>query len=310
MRDKYLAAVVQAAAVPFDAERSAAKAVDYIHAAASKGAKLIVFPEVFISGYPKLAAFGGSVGRRTPEGREAFRVYSAGAIEVPGPITDRIGEAVAAAGRAVVIGVLEIDPLNGTVDCTVLFFDDKGKLLGKHRKLMPTATERLIWGFGDGSTIPVFDLPQGRIGSVICWENYMPLFRMAMYSKGITVYCAPTADDRDTWLPSMQHIALEGRCYVLSACQYITRAEYPQDYEAPVDQGVMMRGGSCIVDPLGKVLAGPNFAEETILYAEIDHDDIVRSRLDFDATGHYSRPEIFRLLVNENPMPPVAPMND
>jgi nitrilase len=308
MSKKYIAAVVQAAAVPFNAEQSTDKAVALISVAAKEGAKLIVFPEVFISGYPKGATFGVAVGRRTVEGRDAFREYYEGAVEVPGPITQRLGEAIAEAGAYGLIGVVERD--GGTVYCTVLFFGPDGTLLGKHRKLMPTAAERLIWGFGDGSTLPVFQTPLGNLGTVICWENYMPMLRMAMYSKGVTVYCAPTADDRDTWVPSMQHIALEGRCYVLTACQYITRSQFPEHYEVPLGDQVLMRGGSAIIDPLGKVLVGPNFEGETILYAEIDQDNIIRSKLDFDVVGHYARPDVFRLEVNEEPARPVIPMKN
>jgi nitrilase len=166
--------------------------------------------------------------------------------------------------------------------------------------------ERLIWGYGDGSTLPVFDTPIGRIGSVICWENYMPLLRTAMYAKNVQLYCVPTADDRDTWQATMRHIAIEGRCFVLSACQYIKRGAFPDDYDAI--QGneadtVLMRGGSLIVSPLGEILAGPNFDQECILTAELDLDDIARGKYDFDAVGHYARPDIFRLSVDENAKP-------
>jgi len=181
--------------------------------------------------------------------------------------------------------------------------------MGKHRKLMPTAMERLIWGFGDGSTLPVFDTPLGKLGSVICWENYMPMLRMHMYSQGIQLYCAPTADHRDTWLPSMRHIALEGRCFVLSCCQYLTRAECPEDYAAIQGNDpstVLMRGGSCIVGPLGQILAGPQFESPCILTADLDLDEIPRGKYDFDVVGHYARPDIFRLYVNTESTPPVV----
>ena len=169
--------------------------------------------------------------------------------------------------------------------------------------------ERLVWGFGDGSTLPVADTELGRVGAVICWENYMPMLRMAMYAKGVELYCAPTADDRDTWVPSMRHVALEGRCFVLTACQYLTRGDCPDDYAAVHgdDPGaVLMRGGSAIVGPLGQVLAGPDFDGETILTAEIDTAEIARGKYDFDVTGHYARPDVFRLHVNERPMPSVV----
>jgi nitrilase len=168
---------------------------------------------------------------------------------------------------------------------------------------MPTAMERLIWGFGDGSTLPVYDTPLAKLGAVICWENYMPLLRMAMYAKGIQLYCAPTADDRDTWMPTMQHVALEGRC------QHLRRGDCPADYAGVMGDdpaSVIMRGGSRIVSPLGQILAGPVFNREIILTAEIDLSEIARGKYDFDVVGHYARPDVFRLHVNEKPAPPVV----
>jgi nitrilase len=183
----------------------------------------------------------------------------------------------------------------------VLYFNGREGLAGKHRKLMPTAGERLIWGFGDGSTMPVFDTPYGKIGAVICWENYMPMLRMYMYSQGVALYCAPTADDRDSWIPSMRHIALEGRCYVLTSCQHLRRDAYPDDFECALGDKpdtVLMRGGSAIIGPLGEVLAGPDFSGETILYADIDPNQILRGKYDFDVSGHYARPDVFQLQVD------------
>ena len=183
-----------------------------------------------------------------------------------------------------------------------------GTLVGKHRKLMPTAMERLIWGFGDGSTLPVINTPLGRIGAVICWENYMPQLRLAMYGRGIQLYCAPTVDDRETWLPTMRHIALEGRCFVLSASQFARRGDYPADYPiAPDDPDtVLIGGGSCIVDPAGRVLAGPARDGEAILTADLDLDEVSRSTFDLDVVGHYARPDVFRLLVDDRPLTPVT----
>ena len=300
-------AVVQAAAVPFDTEACVDKAVRLIGEARATGAKVILFPEAFIPGYPKGLNYGLVVGARDAAGREEFRLYLDAAIEVPGPQTQRLGEAAAAHGTYVVIGVIEREL--GTCYCTVLFFAPDGRLLGKHRKLMPTALERMIWGFGDGSTLTVVDSPYGRIGSVICWENYMPMLRMAMYSKNIALYCAPTADDRDTWLSSMQHVALEGRCFVLTACQFIRKKDFPDAVRISLGDSpdaVLMRGGSAIIGPLGKVLAGPHFQGETILSAALDLNDIGRGKFDFDVAGHYSRPDIFQLIVNEAPMRAVA----
>jgi nitrilase len=300
-------AVVQASAVPFDTNACVDKAVRLIGESATRGAKLIVFPEAFITGYPKGLRYGTVVGARDTDGREEFRRYLEAAIEVPGPETQRLGKAVAQHGVYLVIGVIERE--QGTCYCTALFVGPNGTLLGKHRKLMPTAMERIIWGFGDGSTLTVVESPYGRIGSVICWENYMPMLRMAMYSKGVALYCAPTADDRDTWLPSMQHIALEGRCFVLTACQFLRRKDFPDDVRVELGDSpdaVLMRGGSAIINPLGKVLAGPSFDGETILTAELDLNEIGRSKFDFDVTGHYSRPDVFQLIVNEAPARPVV----
>ncbi|HKA56485.1 MAG TPA: nitrilase-related carbon-nitrogen hydrolase, partial [Candidatus Binatia bacterium] len=222
------AAVVQAAPVVFDVRRTLDKLSDLAADAARRGAALAVFPEAFVSAYPKGLGFGARMGMRSPEGREEFRRYYDSAIAVPGPATETIGAAARAGRLHLVVGVIERD--GGTLYCTVLFFGPDGSLLGKHRKLMPTAMERLVWGFGDGSTLPVLDTPLGRLGAVICWENYMPLLRMAMYARGVQLYCAPTADDRDTWLATMRHVALEGRCFVLSACQYLLRRDCPLDY--------------------------------------------------------------------------------
>jgi predicted amidohydrolase len=203
--------------------------------------------------------------------------------------------------------VIERD--GGTLYCTALMLAPSGDLLGKHRKLMPTAAERLVWGSGDGSTLPVLDTPVGRLGAVICWENYMPLLRMAMYAKGIQLWCAPTADDRDTWLATMQHIACEGRCFVLSANQFARRRDYPDDY--PIDgdpdpDAVLCRGASVIVSPLGEILAGPHTDGETILRAELDLGRITEAKYDFDVVGHYARPDVFHLCVNERATTPVV----
>jgi len=299
---RYKAAVIQAASVPFDPMASAEKAAALVREAAAAGAQLAVFPEVFLGGYPKGDSFGAPVGMRKPEGRDAFRRYHEGAVDLGGPEIALIAEAVKESGLFVVIGCLERD--GGTLYCTALFLDGDKGVVGKHRKLMPTGAERLIWGFGDGSTMPVFETSLGRIGAVICWENYMPALRLAMYDKRVSIYCAPTADDRDTWAPSMQHIALEGRCYVLSACQHITRGAFPADYECALGddpETVLMRGGSVIVSPLGAILAGPDFSGETILYADIDLGEVVRGKYDFDVVGHYARPDVFRLMVDEAP---------
>ncbi len=301
------AAVVQNSAVVFDREATLEKVARLAREAKSQGAELVVFPEAFVSAYPKGLGFGAVVGSRTPSGREDFRRYFESAVDVPGPATQRLEEIAGSFGVHLVIGVIERD--GGTLYCTVLFFSPEGRLLGKHRKLMPTASERLVWGYGDGSTLPVFDTALGRLGAVICWENYMPLLRTAMYAKGIELYCAPTADDRDTWLATMQHVALEGRCFVLSACQFLLRSDCPDDYAALQGNDpdtVLMRGGSCIIGPLGQVIAGPVFNQSQILVADLDMGEIARGKYDFDVVGHYARPDIFQLHVDERATLPVV----
>jgi len=278
------AAVVQAGSILYETEQTLAKAETLAAGAEAAGAQLAVFPEAFIGGYPKGEDFGARVGSRTPEGRKLFRRYFESAIEVPGPATERLGKTAREHSLWLVIGVIERE--GGTLYCTVLFFAPDGTLAGKHRKLMPTAMERLIWGFGDGSTLPVIDTGLGKIGAVICWENYMPLLRAAMYGKGVQLYCAPTVDDRETWPVTMRHIALEGRCFVLSACQYVSGT---------------IGGGSIIVNPMGQVLAGPARGGECILTADLDLGEVTEGKFDLDVTGHYARPDVFRLEVNEAP---------
>ena len=244
---------------------------------------------------------------RTQAGRNDYLRYWNSAVDVPGPAVDRLGAVAKQHAVFLVIGVIERD--GGTLYCTVLFFDPGGRLLGKHRKLMPTAAERLVWGYGDGSTMPVFETPLGRLGAVICWENYMPQMRLHMYSKGIQIYCAPTADERETWVSTMRHVALEGRCFVLSANQYTTRADYPTDYatvQGDDPATVVSRGGSCIVNPFGQLLAGPNYDGPGILTADLDMGEIPRGKYDFDVVGHYARPDVFQLQVNERATPIVV----
>jgi nitrilase len=292
-------AVVQAASVPFDPAATVSKAEGLIAECASRGVELALFPEAFVGCYPKGIGFGAVVGRRTGPGRDLYRRYFDAAVGLDGPEVASLVRASAEFGVFVVVGVIE--RFGATLYCTVLMIDPAAGLVGIHRKLMPTGTERLIWGFGDGSTIGTVDSPAGRVGAVICWENYMPALRQTMYAQGVELYCAPTADDRPTWIPSMIHIALEGRVFVLSACQAIRLGDYPDWYvdEIGEDPGSwLMHGGSAIIAPDGTVLAGPVFDEEAVLEAEIDLAEIARGHLDMDAVGHYSRPDVFELRVN------------
>ena len=299
MSKSFKVAVIQAASLPQDSVATARKAVTLIQEAATQGAKVMVFPEAYLGGYPKGNTFGAPIGMRKAEGRDAFAQYHNQAIRLDGEEVRLIAQVAEETETVVVMGCIEAD--GGTLYCTVLYFNGSKGFVGKHRKLMPTAGERLIWGFGDGSTMSVIDTEYGRIGAVICWENYMPMLRMYMYSQGVALYCAPTADDRDTWIPSMRHVALEGRCYVLTACQHLRRDAYPQDFECALGDApetVLMRGGIAIIGPLGEVLAGPDFEGETILYAQVEPNEILRGKFDFDASGHYARPDIFQLHVD------------
>ena len=309
-------AVVQAASVLFDREASVAKACGLVREASAQGAKLILFPEAFIPVYPRGLSFGMVVGSRTPEGRRTWGRYWENSVEVPGPVCDALGEAAREAGAYVVMGVMERDGdfSGGTLYCTLLYFGPDGRLLGKHRKLKPTAAERLVWGEGDGSTLTVVDTEYGRVGGLICWENYMPLARVAMYGKGVEIYLAPTADARESWQATLRHIALEGRCFVLGCNQYVEKGMYPKDLpgaeELSRQPDVMCRGGSVVVSPLGEVLAGPLWDREGILYADLDLGEVARSKLDFDAVGHYARPDVFQLTVDERPKAPVRYVKD
>jgi nitrilase len=305
--EAFKVAVVQASPVVFDRERTLEKLCSLAGEAARKGARLVLFPEAFVSAYPRGLDFGAVVGNRTDAGRRDFQRYWESSVDVPGPAVDALAKTARTHDIYLVVGVVERD--GGTLYCTVLFFAPDGSYLGKHRKVMPTASERLVWGFGDGSTMPVFDTPLGKVGAVICWENYLPLLRAAMYAKGIELYCAPTADMRDSWIASMRHIAVEGRCFVLSCNQFNRRHDFPADYRTAFGddpETVMSRGGSCIVDPFGNFLAGPNVDGEVILIADIDRSQIVQGKYDIDVVGHYARPDIFQLHVDEQPKRPVS----
>jgi len=300
-------AVVQAASIPFDSDATVAKAEGLIAECAAGGAQLVVFPEAFVGCYPKGSAFGAVVGRRSGPGRDLYQHYFDTAVELDGPGVQRLVDACATHGIFVVVGVIE--RFGATLYCTALMIDPETGLTAIHRKLMPTGTERLIWGFGDGSTIGTAPSPAGRVGTVICWENYMPALRQAMYAQGVQIYCAPTADDRPTWMSTMTHVALEGRVFVLTACQAIRASDFPGWYQQEIGadpDSYLMRGGSAIVAPDGSVLAGPVFDEEVILYAEIDLAEITRGHLDMDAVGHYSRPDVFELRVDTGRRSPVV----
>jgi nitrilase len=305
MEKKLKISVIQDAPVLFDLEKTMEKTIKLTRKAADNGSKLIVFPESFIPCYPRGLTFGMLIGSRTQEAREDYQRYYDNSVAVPGPEIDRLAELTKELGIYLSIGVTEKNGygLDGSLHCCNLFFGPEG-YLGRHRKLKPTAAERVIWGEDDGSTITVVDTPYGKMGSLICWENYMPLARMAMYMKGVNLYIVPTADQREVYQATLRHIAFEGRCFVIMSNQYVEKSMYPTDLKYYKDlenqPEVMSRGGSCIINPYGEYVAGPLFDEAGILTAEIDLDQIVQSKFDWDPVGHYNRPEILKFEINEN----------
>ena len=290
-----IGAVVQACPILFDKKKTIEKIGDLTSKAAQQNAGLILFPEVFIPGYPRGLSFGTVVGGRSDEGRELFLRYWENAIEVQSKETEQLGKFAKEAKAYLVIGVTEKDKTSDTLFCTLLYFSPSGELLGKHRKLKPTAAERILWGEGDGRDLNVYETPLGKIGGLICWENYMPLARMVLYQQGVEIYLAPTADSRDTWQATLSHIACESRSYVLGCNQFVTKDSYPDFLKEEVKNqpSIMSSGGSVIISPLGKVLAGPLFDKEGSLYADLDPREIIKAKMDFDVIGHYARPDVF-----------------
>jgi nitrilase len=306
---KSIVAALQIGALPGGKAETLEQILSYEAAIIEAGARLVVMPEALLGGYPKGETFGTQLGYRLPEGREAYARYYANAIDLPGVETDALAALSVRTGASLVLGVIE--RAGNTLYCTVIFIEPEGGLVAKHRKLMPTGTERLIWGKGDGSTLPVIDSQVGRVASAVCWENQMPLLRTAMYAKGVDVWCAPTVDERDIWQCTMRHVAHEGRLFVISACQVqpspealgVEVANWPA-------QRPLINGGSLIVGPLGDVLAGPLLGESGLLCAEIDTDELIKTRYDLDVVGHYARPDIFELVVDERAKPGVRFIQD
>lgn len=264
---------------------------------------LLVLPEALFGGYPKGQDFGVRLGYRTPAGRDAFKRYWEQAIELDGPEVAALAGLAGDLKATIVTGAIVRE--GATLQCAALQFTPDGQFAGHRRKLMPTAAERLVWGQGGPQDVRVFDSPIGRIGPVICWENYMPLLRAALYDQGISLWAAPTVDERPQWEISMRHIAVESRCFLVSACQWQGPATTALGDDISLrdraEDAPMIGGGSLIVSPLGEVLAGPLRGGEGLITAEVDLADVVRARFDFDAAGHYARPDIFRLDVTHPP---------
>lgn len=295
--------LIQDSPVFFNKEATIRKVEQLTVSYAKQGCKLIVFPESFIPGYPRGFSFGAKIGSRTAEGRKLYTEYYNNSINSKGKDLKRLEALSKSEAVYLVIGVTEKEDTSGSLYCSMLYISPLKGLMGVHRKIKPTATERVVWGEASGESLVTFKTGIGKLGGLICWENYMPQARMAMYNKGVEIYIAPTADSRDEWTATMQHIALEGRCFVLGCNQYFTKSMYPEPYLSMVKDAPenICRGGSIIVSPLGKIMEGPLFDTAGALIADLDLEDIKDSKLDFDVIGHYSRNDIFKLQVLNQP---------
>ena len=301
----FLAAAIQSASIFMDRTRSTDKACELIAEAGRGGARLIVLPEAFIPSYPSWVWVLPLTERA--EWGALHRAMVENAVQVPGPETGRLGAAARAAGAWVAIGVDEAGP-TGTIYNTILWFDPSGRLVESRRKLMPTGGERMVWKAGEAVPPRVHDTPLGRLGGLLCWENYMPLARYAMYQQGMQVLVAPTWDRAEPWIASMRHIAREGRTYVIGCCQALRRDDIPDSRPfkrfLAADKEWVNDGNSVIVDPDGAVLAGPLAAKAGILYAEIDPGRTLSSKWIFDCVGHYQRDDVFEFRVRGEGVPP------
>jgi nitrilase len=296
MNESVRVACVQAEPVIFDREATIAKLAELAREAAGAGAKLALFPETFVPAYPS-----NRWARELAHGSDGAALWARLAqqsIEVPSPAADALGAAAREARLWLAVGVNELE--RGTLYNTLLVYAPDGSLALRHRKLVPTNHERLVWGQGDGKGLETIDAGFARMGGLICWENLMPLARFALYERGVEVYLAPTADDTDAWHDSIRHIARESRAFVLSCCVFQRASSYPADIPLAPGDELLGRGGSAIVDPEGSYLAGPLWDEEGILYADLDPAALYAARQRFDPAGHYHRPDVLSLDVTPN----------
>ncbi|GAA4274826.1 carbon-nitrogen hydrolase family protein [Aquimarina gracilis] len=295
--------VVQDSPIFFDKDQTIKKIEEITQKCAKQGCELLVFPESFVPGYPRGFSFGATIGNRTEQGRKLFAEYHENSLDLESEDLKRLEKLANTQNIYLVIGVTEKQENNGSLYCSMLYISPTEGLLGVHRKIKPTGTERIVWGEADGESLVTFKTKIGKLGGLICWENYMPLARMSMYQKGIEIHIAPTADSRPAWTATMQNIALEGRCFVLGCNQYYTKSMYPKRFQSLVkdEPENMCPGGSVIVSPMGKIIAGPLFDEAGVLIAELDMNEINESKLDFDVIGHYSRNDIFRFEAKNQP---------
>lgn len=295
-------ALVQAEPVLFDKKASLEKVLRYIDEAAARNPDLIVFPELFIPGYPIGMNFGFCMGKRTEEGREDWKRYYDASVVAGEAEFKEISDKAVQTGAYISLGFSERDAVSGTLYNSNVIFEPDGTYK-VHRKLKPTGSERTVWGDADRDYFPVAETPWGPVGSMICWESYMPLARVALYQKGITIYIAPNTNDNPEWQATIQHIAIEGKCYVINADMIVRRSSYPSDLneKAAILQlpEMVCCGGSCIIDPYGHYVTEPVWDEEAIIYADLDMDLPAACKMEHDAVGHYARPDVLKLIVNE-----------
>ena len=295
-------AVVQAAPVMFDKDGCVEKVLRYVDECADHGAELIVFPELFIPCYPFGLTFGFRVGSLNQAGRADWTKYYDNSILADGPEMQKIIDKAKARGVYVSVGYSEREPLNGTLYNSNMMIAPDGTAMN-HRKLKPTGSERVVWGDGDKDFFPVMDTPWGPMGNLICWESYMPLARVALYQKGISIYISPNTNDNAEWQDTIRHIAIEGHCYFVNCDMVFTRDSYPRDLNAQDEiaklPDIACRGGSNVIDPFGHPVTDTLWDEEGVLYAELDMQKVPASRMECDAVGHYSRPDVLSLSVKE-----------
>ena len=300
--EKCSIAVVQAAPVMFSSAGCVEKALRLIEECADKGAHLIVFPELFIPGYPYGMTYGFTVGSRNESGRKDWKEYYDNSILADGSEMKSIAEAAERLGVFVSIGYSERDPVTATLYNSNMMISPDGRMLN-HRKLKPTGSERVVWGDADRDFFPVMDTPWGPMGSMICWESYMPLARVALYQKGITIYISPNTNDNEEWQDTIRHIAIEGHCYFINCDMFFTKDMYPETAGASEEIGrlpdIVCRGGSCIIDPYGHPVTETIWDKEGIIFAELDMAEAEASRMEHDVCGHYARPDVLELKVRD-----------
>lgn len=286
----------------FDKDKCVEKITDLIGKAAAKGAELVVFPELFIPGYPYGMTYGFTVGSRSKAGREDWKTYYDNSILVDGPEMQRIVDCAKEHSVYVCVGYSERDAVTATLYNSNVMIAPDGQTMN-HRKLKPTGSERVVWGDADKDFFPVMETPWGPMGNLICWESYMPLARVALYQEGVALYISPNTNDNEEWQNTIRHIAIEGHCFFINADMYFTKDMYPKtasgDEEIAKLNDIVCRGGSCVIDPYGHAVSETVWDKEEIIYADLDMQKVPVSRMEHDVCGHYARPDVLKLSVED-----------